>query len=209
VCKGAGAGELFLPPYGADMNRRVKVSPNRTGKRDDELSTDVYDQPGHLIRRAQQIAVSMFYSTMGSDVTPVQYAALRILQDRPGIDQITLARFCALDTSTAADLAVRLEERGLVKRMMLMRSKRFRLLQLTPEGVALVKRLIPSGHMLNRRLLEPLSKEEQKIFLSLLKKFVHLNNEKSRAPLNRGFADLPFTQATTVEFRRGRRKRPA
>ncbi len=170
------------------MNRRVTASSNRTAKRDDELSTDVYDQPGHLIRRAQQIAVSMFYSTMGYAVTPVQYAVLRILQDHPGIDQVTLARYCALDTSTAADLAVRLEERGLVKRMMPMKSKRFRLLQLTPEGAALLKKLLPSGHVLNRRLLRPLNKEEQKIFLSLLKKFVHLNNKKSRAPLDRGFA---------------------
>ena len=191
------------------MNRRLTASPNSAAKRDDELSTDVYDQPGHLIRRAQQIAVSMFYSTMGAEVTPVQYAVLRILQDHPGIDQITLARFCALDTSTAADLAVRLEERGLIKRMILMSSKRSRLLQLTPEGVALVKRLIPSGHVLNRRLLQPLNKEEQKIFLSLLKKFVHLNNEKSRAPLNPGLGDLQFNQATTMEFRRARRKTQA
>jgi len=169
------------------MNRRVKASPNSTGKRDDELSTDVYDQPGHLIRRAQQIAVSMFYSAMGSDVTPVQYAVLRILQDHPGIDQITLARFCALDTSTAADLAVRLEERGLVKRMMLMRSKRFRLLQLTPRGRALVKQLTPSGRLVSRRLLQALDKKEQRVFLRLLKKFVHLNNEESRAPLDHEF----------------------
>jgi len=189
------------------MNRRVTASPNSTGQRDEVLSTDVYDQPGHLIRRAQQIAVSMFYTTMGSDVTPVQYAVLRILQDHPGIDQVTLARFCALDTSTAADLAVRLEERGLVKRMMLMRSKRFRLLQLTPEGIALVNRLIPSGHVLNRRLLEPLNKEERKTFLRLLKKFVHLNNEKSRAPLNRGFEDRESNRAGAMELRRGSRKR--
>jgi len=191
------------------MKRRVTASSNSAGKRDDELSTDVYDQTGHLIRRAQQIAVSMFYSTMGYDVTPVQYAVLRILQDHPGIDQVTLARFCALDTSTAADLAVRLEERGLVKRMMPMKSKRFRLLQLTPEGVALVKRLIPSGHLLNRRLLEPLSKEDQKIFLSLLKKFVHLNNEKSRAPLERALTDSRSNRSIVAESDRGRLKRRA
>jgi len=165
---------------------RNRESSSSTGQREDELSTDVYDQPGHLIRRAQQIAVSMFYSTMGYEVTPVQYAVLRILQDHAGIDQVTLARFCALDTSTAADLAVRLEERGLVRRMMPVKSKRFRLLQLTPEGTALLKKLVPLGHVLNRRLLLPLNKEEQRIFLSLLKKFVHLNNKKSRAPLDRG-----------------------
>src|SRR5215469_8355552 len=195
------------------MNTRLKLVSNNSPKQDDglpaddELSIDVYDQPGHLIRRAHQIAVSMFHTTIGGDVTPVQYAVLRILQDHPGIDQITLARFCALDTSTAADLAVRLEERGLVKRMMLMKSKRFRLLQLTPEGMALVNRLVPSGHVLNRRLLEPLSKEEQKTFLRLLKKFVHLNNEKSRAPLNRGLVDRESNPVGAVELRRGGRKR--
>jgi MarR family transcriptional regulator, temperature-dependent positive regulator of motility len=192
-----------------NMNRRVTESSNSTGKRDDELSTDVYNQPGHLIRRAQQIAVSMFYSTMGYDVTPVQYAVLRILHDHPGIDQVTLARFCALDTSTAADLAVRLEERGIVKRMMPMKSKRFRLLQLTPVGVALLKKLSPSGYLLNRRLLQPLNKEEQRTFLSLLKKFVHLNNKKSRAPLDRGFTNFRSNQLTAVGPRRGRLKRQA
>jgi MarR family transcriptional regulator, temperature-dependent positive regulator of motility len=172
------------------MNRRVKSASNGTPSRNGRLSDDLYDQPGHLIRRAQQIAVSMFYSTIGSGVTPVQYAVLRILQDHPGIDQITLARFCALDTSTAANLAVRLEERGFLTRTVPTKNKRFRLLHLTSKGAALLKKLLPSGHLLNRRLLQELNKEEQKVFLRLLKKFVHLNNEESRAPLDRGLARL-------------------
>ncbi len=146
---------------------------------------EVYDEPGHLIRRAQQIAVSMFHSIMGNGVTPVQYCVLRVLRDHPGIDQVTLARLCALDTSTAADLAVRLEERGLVTRMMPMKSKRFRLLNLTPQGKALVNKLVPSSHVLARHLLAALDVREQKVFVRLLKKFVHLNNEVSRAPLDR------------------------
>ena len=169
-------------------DRRLMAASGSTGQREDELSTDLYDQPGHLIRRAQQIAVSMFYSTMGYQVTPVQYAVLRILQDHAGIDQVTLARFCALDTSTAADLAVRLEARGLVRRMMPMKSRRFRLLHLTPEGTNLLKKLVPSSLLLARRLLKALNKDEQRVFLHLLKKFVHLNNEESRAPLDRGLA---------------------
>lgn len=147
--------------------------------------TDVYDEPGHLIRRAQQIAVSLFHSIMGPGVTPVQYCVLRVLRNHPGIDQVTLARLCALDTSTAADLAVRLEERGLVVRMMPMKSKRFRLLHLTPEGKSLVNKLVPSSQVLARSLLGALNAQEQKVFVRLLKKFVHLNNEISRAPLDR------------------------
>ena len=146
---------------------------------------EVYDEPGHLIRRAQQIAVSMFHSIIGNGVTPVQYCVLRVLRDHPGIDQVTLARLCALDTSTAADLAVRLEEHGLVMRMMPMKSKRFRLLHLTPQGKSLVNRLLPSSHVLARNLLSALNSREQQVFVRLLKKFVHLNNEVSRAPLDR------------------------
>src|SRR5579872_4606490 len=128
---------------------RPRAASNRTEQHRTERFIDVYDEPGHLIRRAQQIAVSMFHSTMRNGVTPIQYCVLRILQDHPGIDQVTLARHCALDTSTAADLAVRLEERGLVKRMMPMKSKRFRVLHLTPEGVVLLKKLVPSVFMMN------------------------------------------------------------
>ena len=167
------------------MPRRVRTSSNSRTKRGDGLSNDVYDQPGHLIRRAQQIAVSMFYSTVGNEITPVQYGVLRILEDNPGIDQVTLARLCALDTSTAANLAVRLEERGFVKREVPTSSRRFRLLRLTPRGVALLNRLLPSGRLLSRRLLQALDKKEQKIFVRLIKKFVHLNNDESRAPLDR------------------------
>jgi MarR family transcriptional regulator, temperature-dependent positive regulator of motility len=167
------------------MNRRAAASRKGAARRSERLPIDVYDEPGHLIRRAQQIAVSMFHSTMRNGVTPIQYCVLRVLQDHPGIDQVTLARLCALDTSTAADLAVRLEERGLVRRMMPMKSRRYRVLHITPDGEAMLKRLIPSASVLSRRLLQELDKQEQTIFMRLLRKFVHLNNEQSRAPLDR------------------------
>jgi DNA-binding MarR family transcriptional regulator len=170
------------------MSLRAKRSSIRRARRTGAALVEVYDEPGHLIRRAQQIAVSMFHSTIGGGVTPIQYCVLRVLQEHPGIDQVTLARLCALDTSTAADLAVRLEERGLVHRMMPMKSKRFRLLHLTAEGAELLKKLVPRSTVLASRLLRALNRDEQKVFMHLLKKFVHLNNDESRAPLDRGFA---------------------
>jgi MarR family transcriptional regulator, temperature-dependent positive regulator of motility len=182
---------LAASSAGFPYNRSHMTAQGRgsiTTKRTARGVGEVYDEPGHLIRRAQQIAVSMFHSTMGSGVTPVQYCVLRVLQEHPGIDQVTLAKFCALDTSTAADLAVRLEERGLVRRMMPMKSKRFRLLHLTPDGNALLKKLVPRSATLASRLLQALERDEQKVFMNLLKKFVHLNNDESRAPLDRGFS---------------------
>jgi DNA-binding MarR family transcriptional regulator len=168
--------------------KRQKASPGGDKKKrgpEEELSTDLYGQPGHLIRRAHQISVSMFHAVIGPEVTPIQYGALRILQDHPDIDQVTLARLCALDNSTTASLAVRLEERGLLERVVPPENKRYRLLRLTPAGAELLEGLVPSVHELHDRLLESLTKEEQATFMDLLAKFVHLNNEKSRAPLRR------------------------
>lgn len=149
--------------------------------RDAGLDHDLYEQPGHLIRRAQQIAVSMFLDAVGRDVTPVQYAVLRMLQERPGIDQVTLAREVALDTSTTADIAARLEAKGWIERRLLPRRQRS--LVLTETGRAMLSRLIPGIHRLNEEILAPLSPEERVQFMHLLRKFVRVNNAQSRAPL--------------------------
>ena len=153
----------------------------------DALDRDLYDQPGHLIRRAQQIAVSMFLDAVGRDVTPVQYAVMRMLQERPGIDQVTLAREVALDTSTTADIAARLEAKGWVERRLLPRRQRS--LVLTDEGQAVLARLIPGIRQLNSSILEPLSPDERVQFMALLRKFVRLNNAQSRAPLQAARAE--------------------
>ena len=79
-------------------------------------SFDFRHAPGHLIRRAHQAAVAAFHDAHGRQVTPVQYAVLRVLAAEPGIDQVTLAQRVALDTSTAADIATRLETKGWIVR---------------------------------------------------------------------------------------------
>jgi DNA-binding MarR family transcriptional regulator len=145
------------------------------------LSIDLYDQPGHLIRRAHQISVSMFHDLMGREVTPVQYAILRMLHELPGLDQVTLAQRVGLDTSTTADIAVRLEAKGWIVREVLPRRQR-RLL-LTQEGEKLLDRLIPSINALSHGLLDGMGEEDAQELLRLLRKFVHLNNDQSRAPL--------------------------
>lgn len=142
---------------------------------------DLPEHPGHLIRRAHQIAVSVFYETLGRAVTPIQYAVLHTLQQHPGIDQVTLAHSVALDTSTAADIAARLEGKGWITRKVLARSQRE--LRLTDEGEQLLARMAPGMHELQAALLGNLSTDEQAAFMQLLSKFVTVNNERSRAPM--------------------------
>ena len=127
---------------------------------------DLFEQPGHLIRRAQQISVAMFVEALGGDVTPVQYALLRMLQKRPGLDQVTLAQAVALDTSTTADIAARLEAKGWILREVL--ARRQRCLSLTPAGLAVLDRVAPALGAMNQALLSRLNADERLEFMRLL-----------------------------------------
>ncbi len=137
-------------------------------------------EPGHLIRRAHQLAVSTFHDTHGRQITPVQYAILRALADTPGIDQVTLADKVALDTSTTADIATRLDAKGWIVRELLPR--RQRALRLTPEGEAVLAGMLPRVAPMYRQLLAPLAPAEQAEFLRLLRKFVLLNEPATAEP---------------------------
>ena len=139
------------------------------------VSIELHEQPGHLIRRAHQIAVSLFHEKLGREVTPVQYAVLRALQDKPGIDQVTLAQEIALDTSSTADVAIRLEAKGLIVREVLPRGQRC--LSLTDEGEALLARLVPGMNTMCRTMLGDMDPAEQAEFIRLLQKFVRVNDD--------------------------------
>lgn len=138
------------------------------------------DEPGHLIRRAHQLAVATFHEVHGRQVTPVQYAVLRALQASPGIDQVTLAEQVALDTSTTADIATRLEAKGWIVRQLL--ARRQRSLRLTPEGQAVLAEMLPRVDPMYERLLAALSPSEQAEFVRLLAKFTGVSppNDKGK-----------------------------
>jgi MarR family transcriptional regulator, temperature-dependent positive regulator of motility len=135
---------------------------------------DLLHEPGHLIRRAHQLAVSLFHDTHGRQVTPVQYAILRALHAEPGIDQVTLAQRVALDTSTTADIAARLEGKGWILRELMPR--RQRRLSLTAAGQAVLQDMLPRVTPMYNRLLGTLPLDEQAEFLRLLRKLVHLSD---------------------------------
>jgi len=132
----------------------------------------LHQEPGHLIRRAHQLAVATFHEVHGRQVTPVQYAVLRALAASPDIDQVTLADKVALDTSTTADIATRLEAKGWIVRELL--ARRQRSLRLTPEGQAVLADMIPRVDPMYRQLLASLTPPEQAEFLRLLAKFAGL-----------------------------------
>uniref|UniRef100_UPI00406CB7AB MarR family winged helix-turn-helix transcriptional regulator n=1 Tax=Rhodoferax sp. GW822-FHT02A01 TaxID=3141537 RepID=UPI00406CB7AB len=134
----------------------------------------VHDEPGHLIRRAQQLAVARFHEVHGRNATPIQYAILRTLQESPGIDQVTLAQKIALDTSTTADIATRLEAKGWIERKVMPRRQRS--LSLTPTGAEVLLELQPGIELVYQAVLRNLEPAEQDEFMRLLRKLVQIDN---------------------------------
>jgi DNA-binding MarR family transcriptional regulator len=80
-------------------------------------------------------------------------------------------------------VCARLEEKGLLERRVIPHNRRQRALTITAAGQALLDELVTGAQRLRQRLLEPLSVDEQRVFMGLLAKLVHENNEQSRAPL--------------------------
>ena len=148
------------------------------------LREPLYGQPGHLLRRAQQISASIFHDEIGPVVTPIQYAILCVLLTNPGIDQVSLAGLAAIDTSTAASVALRLEDKGLLTRRVDPRNRRQRILELTPAGEALLESVNDGIGRLHQRIFEKFTADEEAVFMRLLDKLVEVNNHQSRAPLS-------------------------
>jgi DNA-binding MarR family transcriptional regulator len=148
---------------------------------------DVYEAPEHLIRRSQQIAVAIFLEEFdGHDVTPIQYAALIAIRDRPGMDQRTLVEQVAIDRSTIGSMLATLERRRLIRRVTPEDNRRIKQLFITPKGEELLQATRRNIQRVQERILAPLPAKERKRFVALLSRVVDINNKFSRAPLKAG-----------------------
>ena len=159
-----------------------------------EADLAIYRMPGHLIRRLQQVAVSLFLEEAAEfDITPVQYAALKAIKTYPGLDQAALAGVIAYDRATIGGVIDRLEGKGLVRRTLSETDRRVRRLVVEPEGERLLESLDPAVERVQQRMLSPLDPEERRTFSQLLAKLAEAHNERSRAPLR------PMSARTTAE----------
>lgn len=136
-------------------------------------SFDFRQAPGHLIRRAHQVAVAIFMEeTQAYDVTPVQFAILNALLEDPGEDQVTLARKVAFDAATFGSVIGRLESRGWVRRESDAADRRRKLLWVTQEGAQAAGEMKRLVRKVQQRILAPLGDGEREQLLALLDRLV-------------------------------------
>ena len=151
---------------------------------DKSAAIELYQRPGFMLRRAHQIAVSVFLGeTAELGVTNTQYGVLYLLGRRGGLDQASVARLLGLDRSTTALVVRKLEQRGLIGRSIDPSDRRRHCLVLTEAGTAMLTELAAPAATARDRLLEPLDPEEQATLAALLGKLIGAFNTTARVPL--------------------------
>ncbi|TMC08418.1 MAG: MarR family transcriptional regulator [Chloroflexi bacterium] len=129
---------------------------------------DLWQHPGHLIRRAVQVLNTVWAEEVSKTVTSPQFAVLNALLREPGLGQQALGSRVALDRSTVAEVVARLTERQLVRWRRDAADGRRKVIELTPRGEALLQELIPRTHRMTRRLVQGLRAGEEADLLRLL-----------------------------------------
>jgi len=138
---------------------------------------DRIEMAGHLIRRLHQQSMQVFQArtqAAGIDLTSVQFAALDAIAEQPGTDQASLSAAIGFDRATIGGVIDRLEQKGLVQRIVSPQDRRARQLSLTPEGRRLLAASRPVVEALQAEILAPLSPAEQARFLALAHKALGL-----------------------------------
>jgi DNA-binding MarR family transcriptional regulator len=151
---------------------------------------ELYGRPGFMLRRAHQIAVSLFLEETGElRITTTQFGILYLLKDRSDLDQISVAKLLGLDRSTTGMVLGKLEGAGLIGRTVGVTDRRKRSLALTPAGEKMLDRLKEPARRVQERQLAAFTPRERKLFLELLGKFTRTFNESTRAPLEAGWKE--------------------
>lgn len=125
----------------------------------------------HLLRQLFQQHTARWQHAL-PDLTKPQYAVMRAIAERPGIEQVNLMEAAVSTKATLAEMLSRMEKRGLVRRENDPLDKRRRFVYLTAEGEALLASAMPLGNSVDDEFLGRLSDDERAQFALLIKKMM-------------------------------------
>lgn len=126
------------------------------------------EAPGFLVRRMYQAYVASWVRQVDGVLTGPQFAVLVAVDEHPGSDQGSLASAVALDRSTMADIARRMQEKGLITRIPDLKDGRRRLLNLTAEGHETLARSNTRARQLDEQLLAGMDADERAHVMTVL-----------------------------------------
>lgn len=161
----------------------------------------IYPQPGHLIRRAHQLAWAVFMDeTKGLGITQIQYAALVAIADHPGIDATRLSELISFDRATIGNVVGRLEARRLVRRNSDAQDRRAKRIFVTRRGRQTIKRVARVAPRIGPRILARLKPADRRRLVQLLRQLVDMAEVERRASL--ALAEQPVPARSRAHARR-------
>jgi DNA-binding MarR family transcriptional regulator len=144
--------------------------------------TRLYARPGFLLRRAHQISAAVFEDACRDlALTPAQFGVLTVLQAHPGLGQSNLARALGFDKVTVLRVLRGLETRGLVSRAPAQDNRRNVSVVLTRAGDQVLRQAQKPAERAYKRLMAPLTREQQEQLLDLLQLLTGELEDEARA----------------------------
>jgi MarR family transcriptional regulator, lower aerobic nicotinate degradation pathway regulator len=128
------------------------------------------EQVGFLMRVATQRHTAIFMSYMVEGLTPPQFSALAKLLEIGPCSQNHLGRLIYLDAATIKGVIDRLKARRLVTTQNDPQDKRRRAVALTEAGRRVAEEAVSLAANITAKTLAPLTQEEQRTIVRLLKK---------------------------------------
>jgi MarR family transcriptional regulator, lower aerobic nicotinate degradation pathway regulator len=128
------------------------------------------DQVGFLMRVAMQRHTAIFTSRMIKGLTQTQFAALAKLYEVGPCSQNHLGRLIYLDAATIKGVVDRLSGRGFLTALADPNDRRRRAVALTESGRKVTEAAILVAAKITAATLVPLTAEEQRLVVRLLKK---------------------------------------
>lgn len=129
---------------------------------------ELYETPGHILRRCQQRSQDIFREVLGRFGLTQQQTALLLALSRYSTASIQdLSDSTGSDRNTLSDITSRLVDRGLMVRRRSPRDARAYELRISASGVRLLGRMAPGLAKVQERILEPLDDSEREAFIRM------------------------------------------
>ena len=133
----------------------------------------VRERPTWLISRAYARAAGLLqegFARSGDGLRSYHYRLLAALEEWGPASQAALGRGTGIDRSDVTAALVELEARGLVRRAVNQEDRRRNVVTITDEGIRHLELLDGVVDEIQERLLAPLSEEEQRQFITLMRR---------------------------------------
>jgi len=158
-------------PIPGPTAKKAKIAAGRR-KAQDLAEVDFGKLPGYIgyqLRQAQSAVFRDLARTLReTGVTPGEISLLTMLKGNPGIKSITLTRIYQLDKATLSLSVKALAKRGLIVSTRDAADNRYRALELTSEGRAMLQRVTRSIESQERAMDDVLKPGERGRLLDLL-----------------------------------------